>query len=71
MSLLDKARAIKTRKPRVVTEEERELALGWAKDEVTVTQVKELLNDKGTGNVYIFLALALKSYIQHQKKTGE
>lgn len=70
-SLLEKARSIKTknRSSRPLTEEEIELALAWANDEVSYTQVKNVLmkDDNHNTTVYTFLARALKEAIRNSK----
>lgn len=64
MSLLDNAKSLKSKTHERISPELVELAVAWAKDEITITQVQSALNTKGS-NVYAKLALALRVYIKN------
>ena len=66
MSLLAKAKKIKTQTPDKLTEEHIELALAWAHDEVTLKQVSDALGDKDS-KTYITLARSFRKYFREQK----
>jgi hypothetical protein len=70
-SLLEIAKSRRQLQPRSknYTEEQIELALAWANDDITLQQVQHALEAIGTnkGNVYTFLALCLKSIISTRK----
>lgn len=54
VSLLEQAKAI-VRPPQVqVSEDERELALAWLRDEVTLTQAAKAMNASGGSVLYRF-----------------
>jgi hypothetical protein len=63
-TLLDKAKALNVKSKRSkVTEEEIELAVGWAKGEINYSQAQQILSPTSPMNVYCRLALALKEYV--------
>lgn len=61
-SLLEKAKAQAASKPRLTTPEERELALAWLKDEVTLTQAAKALDPgkKVSGKALYRFAIAIR-----------
>ena len=70
-TLLQKAKAVTTRTAmRRVTEEEIELAVAWAKGEISYSQAMVALNgnDKSQVPIYSRLAIALRDYIQKTMK---
>lgn len=69
-TLLEIAREMDTRKitPIVHGPEEVELALAWARGQVRNTQVLKAISMAETGNVYNFLAHALRQYVLDQDK---
>jgi len=74
-TFLERAKKVKTKKQNsTITEEYKELALAWAKDEVTFTQVGTSLGlQNNPTSVYLMLARSLKKYIQticDSKKTS-
>jgi len=68
-SLLELAMSKKLPKKhnKVYTEEQIELALAWANDEITITQVAHAINATVGTAVYTFLALCLKSIISSKR----
>jgi hypothetical protein len=65
-TLLEKAKKI-GRKPntkQVIKDEHVELALAWAKNEISFTQVAEVLG-KSKGSIYAFLAHAFREYVDY------
>lgn len=69
MSLLEKAKEVRTKKSVPATEEEIELALAWVREEVTLYQIAQAYGKtSGTGNVYIRLAIALREYVKRNLK---
>ena len=76
MSLLKKAKSIENKKPRhkkmYLTDELIELAIAWAKDEVTLTQCAKVIfpdkeTSKSTNLVYSRFAIVLKEAIRQGK----
>jgi len=69
-SLLDKAlNGRPSRKgKRAYTAEEKELVLAWVLDEISMSQVARALDQKNTGNIYIFLAFVCKEIIKEKMK---
>ena len=67
-SLLLKAKSIKSKTIEKVSEEQIELALAWARGEVSYTQVNFAITGKETnsGKCYTFIANGLKKYIQNK-----
>jgi hypothetical protein len=65
-TLLEKAKAVKTKARNTdFPKEEIELAVAWANNKVSTTQVAHALGQKSTsGGVYVFLATRLRAYIQ-------
>ena len=65
MTLLENAKDIKVTKPRKnITDEEIELAIAWAGDEVTIGQVSTALGYSKTQNTSNFLAMALREAVR-------
>ena len=69
MTLLEKAKSFvpppKFSQPKAVTNEEIELAIAWANDEITISDVCRAIYGTTSGvgaRVYIRMALALKEY---------
>lgn len=69
-TLLEKAKGYKVRSntTKPVTEEMIELALAWAKDEISIPQARKALGAPSGGQIYHFFALTLKAYISNKKK---
>lgn len=72
-SLLEKAKKVKAKrsKPREITKEHVELALAWAREEITHTQVARALGGDETYRglaIYVTLARSLKKYIRSLEK---
>jgi len=69
MSLLDKALSHKKgkRKPAKASKEEKELAMAWAMDEVSIVQVGIALN-MHTGSAYTKMAFILKEIVAETMK---
>lgn len=63
MSLLEKAKSMPRSDNRRhgVTQEEMELAIGWAKNEIGMQQVANITELKHSSNVYTFLAITLRA----------
>lgn len=78
-TLLQKAKnssVMKAKRYPNITKEHIDLALAWAKDEIRMTQVADVLGMKkanGTNNisVYIFLSKALKCYVTQSNKPSK
>jgi len=68
-TLLQKAKktATKTYRKSNFSNEHIELAIAWAKDEVTFSQCKVVLNCKGGNDTYIQLLRILKQYVKNLK----
>lgn len=69
-SLLKKAKAkeVHRKRGRFTTKEDIAIALAWAKDEITHTQVAHAYGVSGQGaQVYVRVAQGLKAYVQQQK----
>jgi hypothetical protein len=71
MTLLDQAKEIELKNPRrrnSINQEEIDLAVAWAKGEVRLAQVAQVLGiqSKNTKNAYSFLAKALGCYVRGQ-----
>lgn len=67
MSLLDNAKKVPTeRKKNKIGAEEIELALAWARDEITMGQITVALKI-GSNTAYSMFSNALKQYIQDKK----
>lgn len=69
-SLLEQAKEVgRTSKIKAVyTDEHVDLALAWAKGDVSLSQVGAVLKITGTNAVYCMLALCLQRHIQSQSK---
>lgn len=65
-SLLLKAKAAKSKIIEKVSDEQIELALAWARGEVSYTQVNVAIygSKKNSGGAYPFIANGLRRYIQ-------
>lgn len=63
-----KARSIKSKTVEKVSQEQVELALAWARGEVSYTQVNFAIYgaEKNSGGGYVFIANGLKKYIQNK-----
>ena len=72
-SLLEKAVAISTVRSRTnSSDDEQELAIAWAKQDISLKQVSGALGMSRPGNTYVFLALALRaSVISGKLRNGE
>ena len=71
MSLLEEAQQVPTRRRGVVTPEEIEVAVAWAKGELMYRQVAVVFHPHpkklGTNSgVYMRLAFALREYVKRQ-----
>ena len=68
-TLLEQARLLKVKSAhkQFINEEERELGLAWAREELTLLQMSGVLNYKGQTQVYKFLATCFKVYINKNK----
>lgn len=60
MSLLDEAKAYKTKVSCKMGQEAIELALAWIKNEVSLSQVTSVINVKSSTSSYMYLARALR-----------
>ena len=69
-TLLEKAKLIKIKKPHktLISEEEMDVALAWTKEELTLSQVMEVLALTSPTSVYSFLAKCFKYYVNTEKK---
>jgi hypothetical protein len=69
-TLLEKAKLIKVKKPHksLISEEEMDVALAWTKEELTLSQVMEVLALTSPTSVYSFLAKCFKYYVNTEKK---
>jgi hypothetical protein len=67
-TLLEKARLAYVQKQRkkLFNEEEIELGLAWARQEITLTQIAKVLNYKNQTHVYSFLSQCFRIYINLQ-----
>lgn len=65
-----KARTPKERRNMDITDQHIELAIAWAKDEITYSQVLAALfgNNKGTMQAYVVLARALREGIRRAER---
>lgn len=63
-TLLDKAKLVSKKQRTVITDEVVDVAVAWAKEEITTTQAMCVLGPK---NIYNILAFSLKIYV---KKNG-
>ena len=66
--LIEKAKEYKKPTKRKYTEDELELALVWAKGEISTKGVAKALGAKYPNNVYCFLAVALREIIFNKLK---
>lgn len=67
-TLIEEAKQAEKRTIHKITPEVVELALAWAKDEVTITQVKKVLRTSESNKAYSILARALKEWEKNRKK---
>lgn len=67
-SLLEKAKkaTIKSKTDKNIDDEKIQLALAWAKREISLSQVQRALGFSSP-TTYSFLAIALRRYIESQK----
>jgi hypothetical protein len=63
-TLLQRAKKIKSGHRGKMSGDEIDLAVAWAKGEISLLQVKLALGMKGGSDVYVRLAIALRAYIQ-------
>lgn len=68
MSLLSEAKKVKMQKSRDIDDEHVELAVAWAKDEVSGVQIMTALHIKGGSSLYLFLTNALRQYVRNENK---
>jgi hypothetical protein len=68
-TLFEQARLLKVKSAhkQFINEEEMELGLAWAREELTLLQMSGVLNYKGQTQVYKFLATCFKVYINKNK----
>jgi hypothetical protein len=70
-TLLEKAKQLQTisNTKNDITEEQLELACGWAKDEISLRQIQKVMEYKNVTTVYTFLANCFKySILKTPKK---
>ena len=70
-SLTERAKEIKTayRVKATYAQEEVDLAVAWARDEVTLSQVAKLVGS--FSSVYCFLAVRLRQYMESLEPKGD
>ena len=69
-SLLQKAKAIHNRRSlRAITDEQIELAVAWARDEISYMQVHQVIGKRDGMAAYTLLARALREHIKRQTLT--
>ena len=66
-TLLEKAKQIEGKAHSSISEEDIQLALAWARDEVSLTQCVGAWGKKNGGSIYSRLANALKIHITRKK----
>ena len=68
-SLLEKAKKIERKNPMAdnINAEHIELALAWARGEVSLSQIQKVLAMNVPSTIYSFLAFALRKHIQNKK----
>jgi len=68
-SLLEKAKKVgrKNNTTQDITAEHVELALAWARGDVSYTQIKKALGLTVPSTIYYFLALSLRKHIETKK----
>ncbi len=66
-TLLQKAKETITRSPKktAYSKEHIELAIAWAKDEITVAQCQSVLKSKNGGAIYSTLLYILKQHVKN------
>jgi hypothetical protein len=63
-TLLEKAKEIESKRmPSVITEEKYDLAIAWAKGEISLRQIQKVLGYKNVNASYVFLANCFKHSI--------
>lgn len=68
LTLLERAKGVSTKRKNLATPEVVELAVAWANDEVTLSQVMAAMPGKSSGSsVYSALANGLKIHFQNIK----
>lgn len=72
-TLLEQAKLIKGKKAhkKFINEEEMELGLAWAREELTLNQVMEVLASNSQTQVYSFLAQCFKVYVNTEDKRNK
>lgn len=71
-TLLQKARILQlSNKNKQITGEQVEVAVAWAKGEITYQQAQSVLSSSKTISVYPKLARALKVYLSKEKDLAE
>jgi hypothetical protein len=73
LSLIEQAKLIKGKKAhkKFINEEEMELALAWAREELTLNQIMEVLVLSSQTQVYSFLAQCFKVYVNTEDKRNK
>lgn len=68
-SLLEKAKKVgrKNNTTKDITDEHVELALAWARGEVSYSQIKKVLGLTVPSTIYSFLAFSLRKHIENEK----
>ena len=68
-SLLEKAKKVgrKNNTTQDITDEHVELALAWARGEVSYSQIKKVLGLTVPSTIYSFLAFSLRKHIENEK----
>ena len=69
-TLLEKAKRSRMKKGGPISQEQIDLALAWASDDITIKQVGTALGKNST-SIYLALARSLKRHIQNQKTGGK
>jgi hypothetical protein len=70
MTLLEKAKtyADLKRYKHIMSDEELELAIGWARGEISLTQISGVLGFKNISDAYSFISSAFSIYIRKKNK---
>lgn len=68
-SLLEKAKKVgrKNNTTQNITDEHIELALAWARGDVSYSQIKKVLGLTVPSTIYSFLAFSLRKHIENEK----
>jgi hypothetical protein len=69
-TLLEKAKLIKIarKNKHLIDEQKMELGLAWAKEEISISQLIEVLEFKSQNKAYTFLSNCFKTYINYEFK---